>query len=686
MRVLPIRTLAVPLILLPLLIAARLQAATFISIEPSPVSIPADGKSACQILITAQDETGTRVPDGTEVRLTTSAGDITPSVRTMDGRGIAILTAATAPQIAVVTASALGSSAGAQVEFTSSDAEEAPAIARAVRMHGGALAYCVDQDTVVGSSGVTIEYRGLTIKANSAQVRQIAGQIRAQGDVTIEKDSQSVTADMLALDTRTDRIRLMNLNDDRSLRTLDAKLQPVGEQNTAATPQAFTPLVNVDGATWIVCGRLVMIPGRRILFYKAAIYLGETRVFTMPYYSYDYQKRETLLQQVRYSSQEGMLMDLPFYYRVADSGAGALKLRYAASGTDMGSYYRPRKGASVGLQEDFALGVRGQGRLFWDSIGSGDQALEMNHHIEYGMGPSAGRLDLYSRYQPSSAYAKDMYNTSLNVMGALRNYTYTLSAYLGGGRILRPNYLDPDAPPDYVTQSNTTVRSVFRPQQPLMTRPFGALVPSLTLGYGNLSSSSAAGTSPRYYQSLGLGLNRTLAGDRSAALTLDGQAGVTLTTRGETGASLRLRPGFRKNWNGGSASLNYTLSLQRGVTDSVTGPAKHLLGGSLFVYGGAKWNANVYASYGLDSEQFNLFSGFSYNLPKGWRVRSSYDLFRYTYRVGDTTYHNQNSYLQVGIYHPIGPYEIGVAWSPDGQNYGIEKDKHIWLELGASGF
>ena len=668
------------------LIAARAGAAVSISVEASPPIIPADGKSTGQILVTVLDQSGVPVGDDTEVRLTTSAGDITPAVYTTGGRAVGILTSSTCPQIATVNAIADGASGSAQVEFSSADIEQAAASVRTIRVEGGSLAYAVDRDTILGTNNVTIEYKGLTIRAMSAQVCQASGQIRAQSKVSVQKDDQTLTSDALALDTRADRISLLDFGDPAVARTFDVgKLTLIGTEDTQPDDQDFSPLINTESKTWIVSGRLILIPGDRILFYKASVYVGESRVFTMPYYSYSYERRESILQQVRYDSSDGMLVDFPFYYRVADSSTGSLKLRYADDGTESGGYYRPRKGVSMGLEQDYSTGDRSRGRVFVDSLWDSSLALEMAHHLEFGSALVGGRADISARYQPSSKYAKDIYNTTINVLGSLRNYNYTLSGYFGGSSIEQINYLDPETV-DRIQQSSSSARAVFRPKAPIITGDLGRISPSLTLGYGRLWASSNRATSPGLYQSLGVGYRRSISDKGNTAISLDGATALTLNARGNTGASLRAGPTLRTSWMGGSASLSYTLNLQDGVTDSGLGLAKHQLGCNLSLYGSDRWSSHLFANYGLDSGRLNLYSALNYRAAKDWQLRTTYSLYRYAYELDSRSYSYTNTYLKVGIYHPLGLYEIGLAWSPNGQNYGLEKDKRLWLEIGGRGF
>jgi hypothetical protein len=661
------------------LAAVSADAGVKIAMDASSFSIPADGVSTSRILVTVLDESGASVPDGFEIRLTTSAGDITPVVYTTGGRAAGVLTSAAMPQTAIVTASAGGETASVQVEFSSSlDYEELSAAAKTVRMTGKSLAYSVDRDFVIGSGGVTVEYKGLTIHAAGIQVAQGLGQIRAQGGVTVKKGDKTLSADALSCAFRDDRIRLMISNGVRSVQTYDlAKLERVTDDRSHVDTASFTPLMDAQGRNWIVSERLVLIPRQKILFFKASIYVGDAKVIKMPYYVYSYQKRESILQQVRYDTTDGMLIDLPFYYRLTNSGAGALKLRYAANGAESGGYTRPRKGSSLGLEQDYAVGAANYGRVFVDSIASSSQAFELSHHLEFGSVLTGGRADLSARYQPSSSYAKNLYNANVNVTGGLASYTYSFYGYFGGSVIPGRDLLDPGKV-DYLSQSSCSLRAILRPRRPSLTGAFGSVTPSLTLGYGPLGGSSAS----VFYQSLGVNFSRINTSPRPTGANLDGTMSVTATGQGALGGALRVRPSLRTSWLGGSASLDYTLNVQAGTAGTIANLGTHQVGLNLFLYGGSVWNSTAYANYGLDTNRLNLFSMLNYRMAKRTQMRFRYDLYSY----GGSSYSYRSSYFKAGVYRSVGPYEVGIAWSPDGHEYGVDTGKRLWLEIGGSGF
>jgi len=661
-----------------LLVAARVDAGTVVSVDTNTPYIPADGKSYAQILVTVLEQTGASAPDGTEVRLTTSAGDITPVVYTSGGRAIGILTASTLPQVATINAIVNGISGSVQVEYTTPSGEdEAATGGRTIRMTGGSLAYCVEQDTVVGSNSVTLEYRGMTIHAASIQVNQSSGQIRAQGDVSVSRDDSTLAADELAIDMRSDRFHTRNSSDKSDVRTFDiGRLEPAKDSAKVAA-NGFNPLLNVNGRTWIQSRRLVLIPTQKILFYKATIYVGESKVVSMPYYCYSYRDREAILQQVHYTSNDGMLVDLPFYYRMNESNANAIKLRYAASGSETGGYARPRKGMSLGLQNDYLVGNAGRGTMFVDSVGSSSQAYELAHHLDYGSALTNGRADFSARFQPSSSYARNIYSTTLNMSGSLPNYNYSVLGYFGGSRIRQSL-----VPGGYLAQSNCSLRTVIRSKKTISSSQFGRIMPSLTVGYGTPSGS----LSSCLYQTLGLNSSRTRQISSRVSTGLDGFVGYTMTAAGDTGSEMRLRPSLRTSWVGGSATLNYTLNLKGGLNSRIYSQGVHQIGSTVDFDLGSRLNCSSTVDFGLDSKRMNLYSTMRFRASKLWQIRSSYDLYQYTYELNSGTYSYRTSYLRVGLYRPVGVYEVGLVWSPDGQDYGINQGKHLWLELSGMGF
>jgi hypothetical protein len=665
--------------------SAAAQDRFVLSADAVPACITADGKSYSQIAITVTNVDGTPAPDGTVVQVSTTAGNVTTTAYAGGGRATAILTSTTSPEVAIVNCSAGGTSASTQVEFSSlpGGGTLGPKI---IRMEGKSLAYSVDRDVVLASDGVYIEYNGLEVQASSAQISEPMGTIRAQGEVKIRSGDQELTADALAYDLRTDRCRLLtagvvltgpanSLFKSDKLRKSDA---------SALGSNEFAPLTADSTKSWIIAKKLAVFPRDRIQFTHASLYLGNTRVVNVPYYVYDYNNRNALMDQIRYTQYEGFVADIPMYYRVTDSGSGALKLRYAQKGSDYGGYSHPRKGPSLGIEQTYSMGDRGEGRVFLDAVSDNGRSLELTHHHEFGTMWNKGRADLSLRYQPNASFAKGVYSAYVNASLSGGKYDYYLTGFVGGSKVPVWDPMDP-ANMEYTDRADSSVRATIRPKRGFSAGSI-SFSPNLSLGYGRVGVGTSLVTQDCAYQSTGLDLSVPAIGNRTMSLSFNGATELTATSDGRMGESFRVGTNLRRSWRGGSASLGYTLNLRSGPAVSMFSNSIHTINGNLYAGLGTRWNCNAYFGYGLDTGRLNLYSSAMYQIAPRWKLRADYSLYRYKYSSGTTQITSGMSYLKTGIYYPIGPYEVGLAWSPSGKDYWSNSSRKVWVEVGMAGF
>lgn len=651
--------------------------------EAVPACIVADGKSYSQIIISVLDSQGMPAPDGTEVKVSTTAGSVTTVAYAGSGRATAILTSTSSPAVAAITCSAGISSTSVQVEFSAF-----PGISslgpRLIRMEGGSLAYSVEKDVVLGSDGVSIDYDGLIINASNAQVCEQMGVIKAQGALHITRGDDVVEADALIYDLRTDKCRLLRQGLEHSGTASSLFKQDKLKQPGTPSSSNFSPLTADDTKTWIVANKLSMFPRERIQFTSATVYMGNTRVLTFPHYIFDYSSRSALMDQIRYTKYEGLVADIPMYYSVTDSGTGALKLRYAQKGSEYGGYFKPRKGPSVGLEQAYSFGERNEGRLFVDALSDSSRSLELAHHQEFGSFRQNGRADFSLRYQPTSTYAKGLYTAYVNANMSLSKYDCYLSGYTGGSKT--PMW-DPENPEsmNYEPQASSSMRATLKPRKSISLGNM-SFAPNLSLGYGRLGFGSANAINEGLYQSVGLTFRAAPIGSRLMNLSIDGSSEMTIADNGKVGTGLRLSTMARRTWKGGSASLGYALNLRSGPVANMFSSSVHAINGTLFAGLGTKWNCFAYFGYGLDTGRLNLSSSGMYQVNDKWKVRADYSLYRYKFSSSTYSFTSEMSYLKAGIYRPLGPYEVGIAWSPTGQQSWSGKGKKLWLEFGMAGF
>ncbi|MHB1458116.1 MAG: invasin domain 3-containing protein [Armatimonadota bacterium] len=657
-----------------------------IGIDAIPASIAADGKSFSQIALTIRNADGTIVPDGTEIRLVTTSGVITTAAYTSNGRATAILTSSSSPGIAVVTASIGEDSASIQVEF-SADIEQGRTTSRVLRMNGGTLAYSIEQDMILASDDVTVDYRGLSINASNIQFSEPSGVIKAQGNVIISRGDIRFRADAFIYDLRSDRCRMMTADTPVSINLFRADdIKPSAwTKGTPSMAVEFVPLEAEGTKTWIVSRKLTMFPNEKIQFFRASVYLGDIQIMNMPYYFFDYANRGALFNQIRYTTYDGLVVDYPVYYNVTDHNTGALKLRYSGSKYGYGSYLYPRKGFSLAIDQSYTLGENGDGRVFIDSFTSDKRSLELTHHQDFGNLRHPGRADFSVRFQPNSDFGKKAYTANLNIFGDKPGYGYFISGYIGGSEYQRFNILNPEEI-EYQKQTSGSIRLSINPKKTYIMGSTLSASPVLSTNYGNPGFARDRSKGACLYQTAGLNFHTKPFGGKSLSFSIDGATEALISNDGRSGTGLRTGITSRKSWGGANVSLNYTLALISGSISTMYYPSKHNLGGTLSLGHGRKWNGYTYFGYGLDTGRMNIYSSINYQITDKWKLRGNYNFYRYKYTSGGVSISSDTSYLKAGIYRPFGPYEVGIAWSPDGELYGLKDSKRIWLEVGLPGF
>lgn len=182
---------SVALLLLVSLVAglpgSTLHAAATGSIRVSlqPAVLLADGQSRATVVAEVRDSRGNRVPDGTPVRFTTTAGTIEAVALTVAGTARATITAAAIPDTAQISVVAEGASAAARLPMVS-EMPDLKGGRTIVRVEGRYVAYDEHGRILEAVDDARLLYRGLTITARRLQVDLNSDTLRADGDVQVE--------------------------------------------------------------------------------------------------------------------------------------------------------------------------------------------------------------------------------------------------------------------------------------------------------------------------------------------------------------------------------------------------------------------------------------------------------------------------------------------------------------------
>jgi hypothetical protein len=440
----------------------------------------------------------------------------------------------------------------------------------------------------------------------------------------------------------------------------------LGAPAADAVPDAdFAPVDSADTRTWIVARDVIVFPSERIQFTDASLYVGDKRMFSLPYYVAPLSGEHALLNQLlSLSSSGGINLDLPFYYAADSAHAGALHLRHrAANGYGFGA-----PGWSLGIEEQYRLSADSTGTLAVDDVTESTRSMRLDHELDLG---ARGRVNMglnYYRYSPDypgaltgrAFYSRRLQGADLDVIalgstvGSLTNWSLDANMRWGGREIGRSG----------VGYDVTTNMGYGGGQ----------------LGYGGgLCLGGGLGVSPPAWD---------IAKSTSATLDLTQQ--YTWAQIGGVATTFDARAALRQGLGGlGSMSLSCSYNLSRGGYYSSYGREQITL--NAYLSQGTIWNASGYASYSLDQGGLFASGGASYRLPIGerggelpWRL----DLRGSFTRFG--TSRAMNSRVAIG--RALGRYEALLCWSPSASagygsyGYGYGAGKTFWIELAPRGW
>jgi hypothetical protein len=635
-------------------------------IEAQPQRLAAGADQPCAITVRATDTTGAPAPDGTEVTFVTTLGHIDPQrALTAGGLARAELKSPT-PGRAEVSILVGNQHEMVMVEFSSRGpaAAAAPKPPPMVRIDGGYVAYSADYDCITATDKARARHGHLVVEAGNIQYEVTRGVLKAQHDVRVHSGAAELEGDRACYSVPTcDGVLLRTENGVERISFRGEDLQP--SSSAVASGASFLPTDTSDTTTWIVARDATVFPNDRIQFSSATLYVGDRRIFSLPYYVAPLRGQRSLLNQMfSISSSGGLNLDLPFYYSANQTHAGSLHLRHRAGGT----YGYGRPGWSLGLEERYRLGAGSAGTVAIDDLTESTRSMRIDHQIEFA---PLTRLNMgvnYYRYNPSypgaltarALYSSRLSHADLNVMA--------LASSIGG------------------TSSWSVDGSMRWNDRPIAHSGFNYDVVS-SLGYG----SSQYGYGGGVLASAGFGLGPPdweIAKSTSAGLDLFQQ--YTWAQIGGSRTNFSARALLRQGLGAlGTANLSYNLDISRGGFYSTYGRQQINL--NAYLGQAPLWRAAGYISYSLDRASTFASGSVSYRLPiekkssgtSPWRLdlRGSYAQFG--------TANSMSSRVAIG--RALGDYEVLMCYSPTANygygsyGYGYGRGKSFWIEFGALG-
>jgi len=612
-----------------------------IRLSSYPTLSVADGHSTVTISAEVRQSDGSKVADGTPVRFTASGASFRESdVGTVDGVARAVLVAPNEPGFVRITASvtSIGTVNTLDVEFVK-DRAALSAARRYVEISSEASLFYSNQIGVFSaaapSRGVRLRYGDITINASDLQ-------LDSAGLVVVAVDAE-LTVGETSLECRRLRYTLPQRS-GFAIATVDGRLAGCELKGAIASvaeggvdPAAFEFRDVGTSQTSVHAASVVFFPNREIQFRHAQVFVGDTRVMSMPLYALKAHSGPELFTDQVIGFENGSLqVNYPYYLNLSPTFTSALRLR---SGQNYGRGASSSRGFFLDLESTYLAGADGEGSVTLSGIGRSDMSLSFRHTQRFGERSSVSALLDFPNF--NSIYG------GINAYRSFKGYTATLSA----------NSSSSFSGEKY--ESQRADLSVTTDRKPVPGLP-GTYSVGLTMNtsrasfFGRRTEQSGYGlraqwvmTPQRLWQGAVLTNSVTLSQLWSGS---DAKPfGVVATTAVST--NLNNRSNLR-------LAYDYT---KDSFTSSFFG--SHRVTGELF-WSDSNFLASVFGGRSLDMDSMNVFADVSYLLGPQWRVGGVFSLDRFR---GETV---EDQTLLLG--YRMGLREIAITYSMRTGRFGLE--------------
>ncbi len=612
-----------------------------IRLSSYPTLSVADGHSTVTISAEVRQSDGSKVADGTPVRFTASGASFRESdVGTVDGVARAVLVAPNEPGFVRITASvtSIGTVNTLDVEFVK-DRAALSAARRYVEISSEASLFYSNQIGVFSaaapSRGVRLRFGDVTINASDLQ-------LDSAGLVVVAVDAE-LTVGETSLECRRLRYTLPQRS-GFAIATVDGRLAGCEVKGAIASvaeggvdPAAFEFRDVGTSQTSVHASSVVFFPNREIQFRHAQVFVGDTRVMSMPLYALKAHAGPELFTDQVIGFENGSLqVNYPYYLNLSPTFTSALRLR---SGQNYGRGASSSRGFFLDLESAYLAGADGEGSVTLSGIGRSDMSLSFRHTQRFGERSSVSALLDFPNF--NSIYG------GINAYRSFKGYTATLSA----------NSSSSFSGEKY--ESQRADLSVTTDRKPVPGLP-GTYSVGLTMNtsrasfFGRRTEQSGYGlraqwvmTPQRLWQGAVLTNSITLSQLWSGS---DAKPfGVVATTAVST--NLNNRSNLR-------LAYDYT---KDSFTSSFFG--SHRVTGELF-WSDSNFLASVFGGRSLDLDSMNVFADVSYLLGAQWRVGGVFSLDRFR---GETV---EDQTLLLG--YRMGLREIAITYSMRTGRFGLE--------------
>jgi hypothetical protein len=636
-----------------------------IQLSNFPLRSAADGRSTITITAIVRNANGTVVADGTLVNFTASQGRFRQdSVPTQGGVAQAVYVAGNVPGLVKVTASALvGNVPPASLQFELvSDRSLLSSAQEYVEVFSDSFLEFAADTRYLGATapdqGVFVRYRDVQVDADDIQFDSNLYVLRAKNArLRLGKIDQHFEELYLQLNMRTGQgitafpssrwdgiywnghgLSLTELNADNEWEVAQPRMRvgPVKVELGRIVPipidkfdQVATTFQDMEGSpSTIRAKKAVVFPNRGVQFQKAEVYVGETRVLSMPMYELNFANSAgspLVTDQFVSMWNNSLSVNYPYFVSVKPGQTSLFRFRTGeiygrSSVANRGMFLDYELNWNKGDEMDGAFGVQGIGRDDW--VLTARQSLQIGDRAQaFVQAQTPGFESVFGSFGATNQFNGFTAQLNGNVNRTLRGLRYTSQDYLFAVE------KDPIKLGKFPAQLNVGVNAAANSNSLISINDRSAGV------YARLQSN--------VIPAIGLGSFR-----------FGGQVRQ---------AQSRLR-GNNTAWNG-SATLVSPLSkyatvttqydyVQDGVEDQVLGNHRVSMQGFLRL-GNIEADISTYRA--LERDRLTIYGSASYLMSRQWRLGYSYTFDRF----------NESQFVDyfVTLGYTVGWREVGLIWS-----------------------
>lgn len=605
-----------------------------VQVSVTPRQVPADGKSQARLRVEVKDARGRAAPEGTQAVVHTDVGLLSlgstgqqASLTLRTSGGFALFYASSAQSgTATVTVQVAGSRSVAYVDFLP-EGEGASPSARVVDVSGGWVGYSLQLGLVEARDRARLKFGKLIIECGSVvQINVEQMTIKAQ-DVVVRRGDTELVGEDLYFDLLAKRGVLRRFGAENLERVhFDAVgMRPLTTE-WELPPDAFK-MDRREADAWLVARSISLFVHEKIVLRHAALWMQEQKVFSFPPYwiiGLPGYAGATNSQALGMTSDGGLALDFPFFYRVTDRTTGAIRIQHGT----MAGGVMSRQGWSLAVSEEYRNGAGTEGAMVVSGLPRSDWGFEWRDAR-----PALG----------------DGYNYFTFAMPDHQSTFADASFYdqVASGRLNVQAYYDS---PEAAANSYGLVGNWL-----LDPRPLGHSALTYRLGTSLGMRQYPAEPDPLFvneeYGELNLGMRSWGKHTRVSPLITNVYAWDTggfheNSLRGQMRMDHEFRPSF-------AVGLNYSAEWRQG--NPATAGLQQILGFDARANRAQRWASYLSATYNITNSDLYGVLNFDYFLSKQWRT----GLFATYYDFGNTSYDD----LEVSLGRMFGDREISLAYS-----------------------